>query len=562
MRRIGWAALLGLCAWLCAAPAVAQALRAELLLSGGEAASPPVSASVLKVARADAEVREAVLHPPYRAGAYWLRLTAERAIQPAEGRVLVLDGAHALGPVVYYPPAGAVRVVHESGQGGSGLLRRGWVLALPNGWPTGAVAYLRVGGASTEALRLRFSDVSSLAREQRAQTRFYTAAFTGLMLMALGMLVIGVNFRERLYLSYGGYLVCLALYIMLLSGDAGEMRGIAWLDRSGFIGEWGLATLAVIIQLEFTRLFLELPQRLRNGARVVRGLQWLHIALLVTLLVGRDHVLDWYYLVGNALLVLAVPVVLVLAVWAWRKGATYAGYYLLGWGPLLAMVLAMAGHLLGFFNAPWAEQLLPAMAVLESGVLVLALSQHAANRHRLAVLAREAVERDPLTGAMNARAFRQLLESWQHLGVLGGSKRYGLLLIDHDDLRQLNHRHGRAVGDAVLQQVLARIRGVLRPDDVVARLEADSFAVVTECDRKDCEQLAYRLSDVVGKRPLRIDGQAITATVSIGVAMSHPGDSVAMLLARAERALLSARIGGHGAVGHEPARATPAAAME
>lgn len=561
MRRRGWAALLVLCAWLCAAPALAQALRVELLLSGGEAASPPVSASVLAVARADAQADAVTLHPPYRDGAYWLRLTSARPIQPAEGRVLVLEGAHAMGPVIYYPPAGAVRLVHESGQGGSGLLRRGWVLALPNGWPTGAVAYLRVGGASTEPVRLRFSDVSSLAREQRAQTRFFTAAFTGLMLMALGMLVIGLNFRERLYLSYGSYLVCLALYIMLLSGDAGEMRGLAWLKRAGVIGEWGLATLAVIIQLEFTRLFLELPQRLRHGARVVRGLQWLHIALLATLLVGGRHVVGWYYLVGNTLLVLSVPLVLMLAVWAWRKGATYAGYYLLGWGPLLAMVVMVAAHMLGIVNAPWAEQLLPAMAVLESGVLVLALSQHAANRHRLAVLARETVERDPLTGAMNAKAFRQLLESWQHLGVLG-SKRYGLLLIDHDDLRQLNHRYGRAVGDAVLQQVLARIRGVLRPDDVVARLEADSFVVVTECDRKDCEQLAYRLSDVVGKRPLRIDSQAITVTVSIGVAMSHPGDSVAMLLARAERALLSARIAGHGAVGHEPARTTSSTVME
>ncbi|GAB3746598.1 sensor domain-containing diguanylate cyclase [Lysobacter olei] len=560
MRRRGWAWWLVLGAWLCAFPVAAQALKAELLLNGGESASPPLSASVLAAARTDAHTPEAVLNAPYDPGTHWLRLTADRTIRPGEGRVLVLEGAHALGPVIYYPPAGAVRVVHESGRGGSGLLRRGWVLALPNGWPSGAVAYLRVGGASTEALRLRFSDVSTLAREQRAQTRFFTAAFTGLALMALVMLVIGLNFRERLYVSYGAYLVCLALYMMLLSGDAAEMRGLAWLSRSGFIGQWGLATLAVIAQLEFTRLFLDLPQRLRPGAQLVRVLQWLHIALLATLLVGGRHVLGWYYLVGNGLLVFCVPLVLVLAVWAWRKGATYAGYYLLGWAPLLAMVLLVAGHLLGVVNAPWAEQWLPAMAVLESGVLVLALSQHAANRHRLTVLAREAVERDPLTGAMNAKAFHQLLDGWQHLGGLA-KKRYGLLLIDHDDLRQLNHRYGRAVGDAVLQQVLARIRSVLRPDDVVARLEADSFAVVTECERKDCEQLAYRLSDVVGKRPLRIDGQAITATISIGVVMSQPGDSVATLLARAERALVSARIAGHGAVGHEPARAT-APAME
>ncbi|TWI13474.1 sensor domain-containing diguanylate cyclase [Aerolutibacter ruishenii] len=560
MRWTGWAVLL-LCAWLWAAPAGAQALRVELLQSGGGAASPPLSASVLDVGRMDAAGRELVLHPPYLQGSYWLRLTTDRGIAPSEGRVLVLEGAHAIGPVVYFPPAGAVRVVHESGRGGSGLLRRGWVLALPNGWPTGAVAYLRVGGASTEAVRLRFSDVSTLALEQRAQARFFTASFTALMLMALAMLVIGLNFSERLYLGYGAYLVCLALYLMLQSGDAAEMWGLAWLDRTGVLGQWGLATLAVITQLGFTRLFLELPKRLPNGARAVRALQWMHVALLATLLVGGRHVQDWYYLVGNTLLVASVPVVVVLAVWAWRKGATYAGYYLLGWGPLLAMVMTMTGHLLGLFNAPWAEQLLPATAVLESGVLVLAVSRHAANRHRLAVLAREAVERDPLTGAMNAHAFHELLASWQHPGALG-SRHYGLLLIDHDDLRQVNARYGRAVGDAVLQQVMGRIRGVLRPDDVVARLEADSFVVVTECSRSDCEQLAYRLSEVVGKRPLRIDGQAIRVTVSIGVAMSRPGDSVAVLLARAERALQGARIAGHGAVGHEPARPAAEPAME
>ena len=40
------------------------------------------------------------------------------------------------------------------------------------------------------------------------------------------------------------------------------------------------------------------------------------------------------------------------------------------------------------------------------------------------------------------------------------------------------------------------------------------------------------------------------------------GMSCASCVARAERALLSARIAGHGAVGHEPVRATSATAME
>lgn len=53
MWHRGWALLLVLGACLCAMPAAAQTLRAELLLSGREAASPPLSASVLASARTD-----------------------------------------------------------------------------------------------------------------------------------------------------------------------------------------------------------------------------------------------------------------------------------------------------------------------------------------------------------------------------------------------------------------------------------------------------------------------------------------------------------------------------
>ena len=88
----------------------------------------------------------------------------------------------------------------------------------------------------------------------------------------------------------------------------------------------------------------------------------------------------------------------------------------------------------------------------------------------------------------------------------------------------------------------------------------DGFILMlSQTERMSALEIAERLrleiadASLLSQRPV---------TVSIGVAMSHPGDSVGMLLARAERALLSARIAGHGAVGHEPVRATSATAME
>lgn len=551
MIRVWMAAWLLLCACAWSAPTLAQTLRVELLATDGAVAGPPADAPVLAVARTGGAAGTAVLAPALRAGHHWLRLSSDRPIAAGDARLLVLDGPHVIGSVVWYPPLGAPRRVHESGRGGSGLLRRGWVLPLPQGWPAASVAYLRIGGGSTERVSLRLSTAAELAGEQRAQTRLITATFTALMLMALAVLVIGAQFRERMYLEYGGYLAGLALYSLLLSGDAAEMWGLARLDRLGVGLQWAIATLAVIAQLGFSIRLLELHQRLPNAARLLRGLQWAHVALLSTLLLG-SRVHGWYYVVGNLLLALSAPTVLLVAAWAWRRGAAYGGYYLLGWAPLLAMLLVVVCHQLGLVHAAWAERLLPLLAVLESGVLVLALGQHASNSQRLALLARQAAERDPLTGALNRQALHRLLEGWQRMGVLAG-KRYGLLRIDYDDLRRVNERQGRAVGDAVLQQVLARLRGVLRPEDVVARLDDDGFAVATECSAAECEQLASRLSAAVGARPLRIDGAPIAASVSIGLAMSQPGESVAALFARADRALQGARLGGHGAIGHAAA---------
>lgn len=544
--RIGlWALLIAL-ACLCL-PASAQSLKVEVLLTDSDLQAPPVGAPVIRSLVAERPEDVIRFSLPRRDAGYWLRLTSQRSVGAQDGQLLVLRGPRAMGPLLYYPPGAGAREVEDAEHGGVPLMRRGWVLALPNGWPPSSVAYLRIKGrAAMSEIRLSFASIPDLARQERGDARFMAAAFTAMMLMAVAMVGVWVAFRDFVYLGYGAYLGCMATYLLLLSGDASEMWGLASLASEPAVG-WALATLATIFQIGFSLRFLDLPRLMPRTTWVLRIIQWANMAWLLVLLVLREHSYGWWYIGGNALLLLGVPLMLVIAVAAWRKGAPYAGYYLLGWTPMLVFAAALAANTLGLQDAEWAERGLALTAVLESAVLALALSQHAANRHRILLLARQSVERDPLTGALNAQVLEQMLEAWSSPGSLNVNT-YGLLLVDLDGFGEVNARYGRAVGDALLQQALSRMRGVLRPDDTIARIDGDCFGIVSECERVECELLARRIADTFAQRPFRIDSHEIVMSVSIGLAMSQRGEQVPALFERVRVALRSAASAGRNAI--------------
>lgn len=160
---------------------------------------------------------------------------------------------------------------------------------------------------------------------------------------------------------------------------------------------------------------------------------------------------------------------------------------------------------------------------------------------------------DPLTGLYNRRyALPQLARMTQE----ARARKQGLavMIADLDHFKTVNDSYGHAVGDAVLQQVAARLRIALRPGDLLARIGGEEFLIAAP--RASCAQAtatAHALCRVVADTPIMIPGcpAPLRQTISVGLAMNtakaHQRAPDA-LLAQADRALYSAKTGGRNTV--------------
>jgi len=160
--------------------------------------------------------------------------------------------------------------------------------------------------------------------------------------------------------------------------------------------------------------------------------------------------------------------------------------------------------------------------------------------------AEERARRISLYDSTTALPNRRLLESRLDEAVrnhqLAGD-RLAVLVIDIDDFSKLNDALGHRVGDALLQQVAARLIETVRTSDLVARVGSDEFAVVLGRLRHldDAQRVASKLGELLAEA-YEVDAEQITATVSIGVA-GFPADGAGpeMLLRNADAALSYAK---------------------
>ena len=148
---------------------------------------------------------------------------------------------------------------------------------------------------------------------------------------------------------------------------------------------------------------------------------------------------------------------------------------------------------------------------------------------------------DPLTGLVNRALLRDRLDE-----ALARSERSGrgvaLLYLDVDDFKSVNDALGHAAGDALLRAVADGLVRCVRRSDSAARLGGDEFAVLVEDvdDRREVEVLAERIRATFAE-PVAIDGRAVDATVSIGVAFADYRCTSEQVLHDADLAMYEAK---------------------
>lgn len=119
----------------------------------------------------------------------------------------------------------------------------------------------------------------------------------------------------------------------------------------------------------------------------------------------------------------------------------------------------------------------------------------------------------------------------------------GLIIIDIDRFHEVNQTLGHISGDELLRQVAGRLSGLVRESDILGRLGGDVFAVLLP-DLADTVQ-----AGIVARRfvetlimPVRVDGQEIFATASIGVVFyPQDGHDAHELVSNAELAVRHAK---------------------
>lgn len=167
--------------------------------------------------------------------------------------------------------------------------------------------------------------------------------------------------------------------------------------------------------------------------------------------------------------------------------------------------------------------------------------------YRLQRRFRHLAQHDGLTGMMNHQHF--ISECERALSRLKRADIHAsLVLMDLDYFKQINDRHGHAIGDQVLRQVTQLCQQMLRSEDMFGRLGGEEFGIfLPGCTCERGVEITNRIRMTLAETPVPAQDENLQVSISasFGLACSdRSGYDMSQLCSDADNALYRAKRGG------------------
>jgi diguanylate cyclase (GGDEF)-like protein len=384
----------------------------------------------------------------------------------------------------------------------------------------------------------------------RAQTLVLALLVLHLLLGALSLVVARGEHKSPALRWWGWGLLVYSAGLMVTMASPLLTRAIAF--------TLGNTLIAVAPVLCAAGVFSHTRSRLR-WSWVGAGIAATFAVLAVNNFGGYQHVL------GNLAVPSAMAVVmfLVAAAVLLRDGprdARTANQFLaamlvLAVATWVARIVVMVGALGGGNDAQALDTVVSLFAIAQmvSGVAATLALFWIDVRLMQAELSRVA-HSDPLTGLPNRRAILLRFQEEASRAARHGQK-FALAIFDLDHFKQVNDRHGHAVGDEVLKAAASAFAAAKRSEDILARIGGEEFLVVFSSQQsiEGALEACERLRDAMAAIEIRFGGDDVRLTVSGGVAL-YPDDGADWdsLFRAADRRLYAAKDAGRNrSVGKE-----------
>ncbi|MEH6411327.1 MAG: GGDEF domain-containing protein [Hyphomonas sp.] len=180
-----------------------------------------------------------------------------------------------------------------------------------------------------------------------------------------------------------------------------------------------------------------------------------------------------------------------------------------------------------------------AMSAVVASLLLAYTLRQTMQYLRLHLRVRHMANCDDLTGLANRRSFTE--KATARLAD-AASAQIGLLLVDIDWFKRVNDTFGHEAGDETLIHMANTLIHAAPEGALVARLGGEEFTILcTVDDEKQLEDIAETVRKATEAAGFIYRGDHIRVTISLGLSVARPGDTLSTLLNRADRALYDAK---------------------